>query len=120
MFDRLMIFCEILLAHFDRDDAQTTINNQRESVLFQSNLIHQRKSSKDKNLHTMMTFDNTNFSEKPLKHHSTELNGSGPTNLTSETLVTPSTLIYSNPNNTSNFVDTTNVLRKILLRAIQK
>jgi hypothetical protein len=73
MFDRLMICYEILLAHFDKDDAQTTINNQPESVLFQSNLIHQRKSSKDKNLQTMMTFDNTNFSEKPLTREPSQL-----------------------------------------------
>jgi hypothetical protein len=33
-------FYEILLAHFDKDDAQSTINNQPESALSQSNLIH--------------------------------------------------------------------------------
>ncbi len=89
----------------------------------QSNLIHQGKLSEDNNLQTMITFDNTHFSEKPPKHHSTALNGTGPINLTSETLTLPSTLINSNPNttnNASNLVDTTNVLRKVLLENLVK
>ena len=66
-----------------------------------------------------MTFDNTHFSEKPPKHHSTALNNFDAAISSGETSVSEPTLTANTSNtkrNTSNSDDTTNVLRKILLQ----
>ncbi|CAF3319280.1 unnamed protein product [Rotaria sp. Silwood2] len=116
-------FHELLLVHFDKNVVQSTLTDQQESVFSQSSLLHQVKSSEDKNLQTMMTFDNTNFSEKPPKHHSTALNDSGAVASSGEIPAFQSTVV--NDNNTINhstttFDDTTNAIRKVLLHNLIK
>ncbi|CAF1298482.1 unnamed protein product [Rotaria sp. Silwood1] len=111
-------FYEILLLHFDKDVTPSALTDPQESVFSQSSLLHQVKSSEDKNLQTMMTFDNTNFSEKPPKHHSTALNDSGAATSNGEIPAFQSTVV--NDNNTINHStttvdDTTNAIRKVLL-----
>ncbi|CAF1015037.1 unnamed protein product [Rotaria sordida] len=69
----------------------------------------------------MLTFDNTHFPERPLKHHSTTLIDEGIASLTDEIPALQSIVTNHNTNNsTSNFDDVTNVLRKVLFQNLIK
>ncbi|CAF2841609.1 unnamed protein product [Rotaria sp. Silwood2] len=116
-------FYEILLSHFDKNDVQPTYNNQQQNITSQSDLSSQTKSSEDKNLQPMTTFDNTHFSEKPPKHHSTALLESVAAASSGEIPASQSTVVNNDDtinHSTTNFDDTTNVLRKILLQNLIK
>ncbi|CAF4995609.1 unnamed protein product, partial [Rotaria sp. Silwood1] len=116
-------FTELLLSYFDKNDIQLPVNNSQEPLSSHSNLAHQIKSSEEKTLQTINTFDNTHFSEEPPKHHSTALNEPSAAALRGESLVSQLTLNNNNTNsntNTSNPDDTTSVLRKVLLQNLIK
>ncbi|CAF5043241.1 unnamed protein product [Rotaria sp. Silwood1] len=116
-------FYEILLLHFDKNSTPSTLTGQQESVFSQSSLLHHVKSSEDKNSQTMMTFDNTNFSEKPPKHHSTALIDSGAVASGGEIPAFQSTVVNNNNtinHSTTTFDDTINAIRKVLLHNLIK
>ncbi|CAF3808250.1 unnamed protein product [Rotaria sp. Silwood1] len=116
-------FQKLLLLHFDKDDIQSTIHNQQNTVLCQCSLVRQTPSFEDKGSQTMTTFNNSHFSEEPPKHHSTALNDPSAAALRGESLVSQLTLNYTNTNsntNTSDPDDTTSVLRKVLLQNLIK
>ncbi|CAF1356404.1 unnamed protein product [Rotaria sordida] len=116
-------FTELLLSYFDKNDIQLTVNTSQETFSSNSNLTHQIKSSEEKTLQTINTFDNTHFSEKPPKHHSTQLNEPSAAAVRGESLVLQSTLNCTDTRsntNTSNSDDTTNVVRKALLQNLIK
>ncbi|CAF2957844.1 unnamed protein product [Rotaria sp. Silwood2] len=116
-------FYEILLSHFVKTNTQSIPSQGQESIASQYEHSSQIKSPEEKNLQTMMTFDNTHFSEKPPKYHSTALIDPGAAASSGETPAFQGTVVTNNntiDHNTSNFDDTTNVLRKILLQNLIK
>ncbi|CAF5118353.1 unnamed protein product, partial [Rotaria sp. Silwood1] len=52
-------FQKLLLLHFDKDDIQSTIHNQQNTVLCQCSLVRQTPSFEDKGSQTMTTFNNS-------------------------------------------------------------
>ncbi|CAF3017808.1 unnamed protein product [Rotaria sp. Silwood2] len=115
-------FYEILLLHFDKNDVQSTHNNQQENIISQSDFISQTKSSDDKNLQTMLTFDDSHLSERPPKHQSTALIDNGAAFLTGEIPALQSTVANNNTtaNNISNIDEPTNILCKVLPQTLTK
>ena len=112
-------FYEILLSHFDENDAQSTVKNPQGTILLQSCSLHQTKSSDKKSLPTMTTLDNIHFSGKPPKHHSRHLNEFSAAGISGESPASQSILPHNNStshNDGSHANDTTNVLPKVLLQ----
>ncbi|CAF3467149.1 unnamed protein product [Rotaria sp. Silwood2] len=115
-------FYEILLSHFDKNDVQPTYNNQQQNIISQSDFISQTKSSDDKNLQTMLTFDECHLSERPPKHQPTALIDNGAAFLTGEIPALQSTVANNNTtaNNISNIDEPTNILCKVLPQTLTK
>ena len=112
-------FYEILLLHFDEHDAQSTANKPQETILLESNSLHQTKSADEKSLQAMATLDNTQFSEQLPKHHLTQLNEFSAAATSGVSQVSQSTSSHNNntSNNDASHTDyTTNVLRQVLLQ----
>ena len=112
-------FYEVLLLHFGEHDAQSTANKPQETILLESNSLHQTKSADEKSLRAMATLDNTQFSEQLPKHHSTQLNefSAAATSGVSQVSQSRSSHTNNTSNNKSPHTDyTTNVLRKVLLQ----
>jgi hypothetical protein len=56
-------FQELLLLHFDNDDSMPTVHHPQPRIIQHTRQLIQDKSSDDKNSNTMMTLDNSHFSE---------------------------------------------------------
>ena len=115
-------FYEILLSNFDKNNIQATQNHRHESIASQHEISLETKTSENKNSQTLVTFDNTHFSERPAMLHSTALVDDGAARLTGGIPPSQSTLIMKNTtsNNALNCDETTNLLRKVLLQTLIK
>ena len=114
-------FQELLLLHFDNDDPIPVSRRRQASVIQPNPQLSRDKSMSETNSSSMTTFNNSHFSERPPKHHSTTLHENKMVNLANE----PSN--SSNPMNPTPFItlnktsdadDTTNVLRKALIHQL--
>ena len=114
-------FQELLLLYFDNDDPVPNSFHRPSSLIRQNSELTRNNLTNEKSTPSMSTFDNSNFSERPPRLHSTALHenktGTGVNEpFSSSNTTNPTPMITMN--NVSDIDGTTNVLRKALIHQL--